>query len=253
MPKETTDQHLARHDRQISIIRNEKLQPATEKHEGLMTAKDKLDLTHAGGLREWIGDTIVDVLALPQGNYVSTFQFLTNTPYPAQEGQPSAALCEIDVKLETAGGNTRKQIYFLISGTGELFYRNTHTNNGGNTPKLWQVVRKETPLWSGNVSAVGSVINLADSLTNYTKIIIAFTAQSNAQERTLYLASQLTLRDTNLPNSDNGTWVAQYETVLASDGDRKLTITVATGLLQFAGSIVPDANLINVVGVKGVR
>lgn len=253
--KESPNDHLTRHDRELSKIRNEKLLPVTEQHEGLMQAQDKSDLIHAQGTRVWISEK-TSVLNLGPNNYETTWNNLTDTPIPANEVITSyPPLCEIDVKRAISGQNTRTQIWFYSSVTGEVWYRNTHESSAGvnNAPQLWQKVRKEAVLWQGSIQNTNTSITLADSLANYSSLIIGFGALAMPKFEEHTINGNITIRDSNQAADDNR-WLAHYETVLTNNGNKTMTIKQATGVLRNAdGSTAIDTNKIGITEIRGVR
>lgn len=255
--KESPNDHLARHDREISKIRNEKLIPVTEKHAGLMRAQDKSDLIHALGTRVWISEK-TSVLDLGPNNYETTWNNLTDTPVKENESATGsdAPYCEIDVKYTSTSQGIRKQIWFYASVTGEVWYRNIHNSNSGinNTPRTWQLIEKRVPLWSGSVSNVGSTITLADSLANYTRVEIGYGALRRPERSDFDLGGYITLHDFNMPSDDSSLWTAFYETVLSNNGNKTMTITQASGILR-NGSGIPsaDTNKIAITSIRGIR
>lgn len=253
--KESPNDHLARHDRELSNIRNQFLQPVTERRKGLMQPQDKTDLIHALGMREWIYNK-TSVFDLAEGHYETTWNNLTDTPVPENELiVDNPPYCEIDVRLAISNGGTRKQILFYSSSTGEMWYRNTHESPAGvnDTPRLWRAFESRTLLWSGNVSNVGSTITLSDSLANYTRVEIGYGALRRPERSDFDLGGYITLHDFNMP-SDDGLWTAFYETVLSNNGNKTMTITQATGILRNSSGIPSaDTNKIAITSIRGIR
>lgn len=249
--EEDLKKHVERHDRQISEIKNLYLAPATEHHLGTMSAQDKRDLTHASGVRQWIYDK-TSVLDLPKGRYETIWSNLTDTPVLANETMDKAPYCEIDVETATTSTGTRKQFWFYASGTGKVWYRNTH-NRVNNTPKLWEQLVKYTTLWSGSIHGEGT-LTLADSLNNYDVLEFGFSALGNVRYQKMRINDEMELRDFNLPNDEANLWTAFYETILTKVDDKNLKIKSNKGILRGGtGDIAVDNNQIVIASVRGIR
>lgn len=253
--KESPNDHLARHDREISNIRNSVMRPASEQHEGLMQAQDKSDLIHASGIREWLSGKTYDVLKLPQGSYAAQWSSLINTPNKNNEANPDAPIAQIEVRGETdeTGLLVRRNIHFFQPGIGAIWYISTH-NNTGDYPLLWRRMQGNILLWSGAVDAIGTKIELLDSASNYSSFVFDIRVMSKSIKKPLSIDSTMTIREPNISDS-NGTWLAMYELTLSLDSDKRhITITNNHGVLHGDnGSTGPDENRISITRLEGVR
>lgn len=128
-------------------------------------------LTNNDGTRKYIGTLTSSIANLGPGFYegvASTPASSTNLPTDVSD----AAFIEIDVY--TSGKNNRKQIKVIQSSNGRTWWRYIHTDNTKDTGWLEtpQGLTYTTTLFEGSANAVGTTINLVDSLKNYIFLFI---------------------------------------------------------------------------------
>ncbi|MCP8855246.1 hypothetical protein K9848_03455 [Latilactobacillus sakei] len=232
---------------------------------GFMTPKQKADLIEAKGLRTWVATpedgSRIDVLSMDVGHYYGIYTAFTNTPSPSQETPENAAFVEIDVLADSNEPQTRKQIRFRVSSNGIVWEINTHYSLavGGNAdgyPKLWQRISKHSDLWSGNVSAAGAVMTLADKLVNYQYINISYNVLAYSSTKRFDITPNMTLRDLNIPNSETDKSFSVFEAILTYDPSRpsELKLTSTTGRHAGGSSVtIDDTTQITITKIEGVK
>lgn len=113
--------------------------PADEEHNGFLTSSGFKKITAASGERT-IADYQSDVMALDPGHY--------EVNKPKNAPVTAVGLCEVEISQSYDG---RKQIWLLESGTGRLWYYNTHTN-GQVMLAGWTRIFRNVKLWEGDAS-----------------------------------------------------------------------------------------------------
>lgn len=132
---------------------------ADAEHNGFLAKKDFIKFKEATGDRT-IADYQGDVLALPAGNYE------INKPVNAPD--TAVGLCEVNVSTSYDG---RKQIELLESGTGRMWYYNTHTG-GKSVIAGWVRVFHNYKLWEGDVTENNQELHLNMPAGGFEQIAI---------------------------------------------------------------------------------
>lgn len=250
MVKENAEQIIKRLQREVSKITNKYLQPASERHLGIMTPEDKIDLSHALGYREWIEEPI-SIFDLGVGRYVGYVYNLLDGPYQNTDTSDKTVLM-IDVTVDVP---PRKQFVVHWSGVGRVYYQNIHHNKNGN-PQAWQRIVKEVSLWNGTAEYAGQTITLNESLAHYNRIKIKYNAQSLNKYFEFDIPgtnANISLRDFNLSDG-TASWLAVYETRLQKVDDTTFQVLSTTNkLIGQTGNIVNDTNQIVITEIIGIQ
>lgn len=112
---------------------------ADEQHNGFLSKEDFVKLQGASGDRI-IAEYESDLFTLDPGSY--------EVNKPKNAPATASGLCEVEIRQTYDG---RKQIWLLESGSGRVWYYNTHTN-GALVINGWTRMFREVKLWEGDVS-----------------------------------------------------------------------------------------------------
>lgn len=137
--------------------------PADDEHNGFLTADGFTKLKEAAGERT-IADYQSDVMALDPGRYEVNKP--TNAPITA------VGLCEVEISVS---GDGRKQIWLLESGSGRLWYYNTHIG-GAVMLTGWTRVFRNVKLWEGDVSENNQELHFTMPAGGFERIKIRYKA-----------------------------------------------------------------------------
>lgn len=168
--------------------------PATSQTPGFATAEQIQDLEMDTGHRK-LKEHETDVLTLEPGHY----EISTAKNNPIQPGDGSY----IEYDITEGSDPKRRQIKALVSVSGDIFYRNIHSDG---TPESgtggWRKQAYLTPVWSGSVNS--GTITFAQPLLPYrTGIEVFYNTISNQRGSVRVLRSSGGA--INVPNHPNDT------------------------------------------------
>lgn len=199
-----------------------------------------------------IGLKYPNIFDLPFGSYATTWQF-ADTP------KPPAVVDKGIVNVVVMGEHaTRKIIYVFGGSTGgrvsfALNY-NQNTAGGGGAPTLWRIMESTADLWAGTVDTHNQVLELNDSLTNYSNFKIWY--RFNGEQVAETFSSQISI---NLPYTatDDSSGYSIGKIRLTPDGNNKLVVTLLKRISVGEGGTTNVATSkdsgITIVRIKGVR
>lgn len=134
--------------------------PADEDSNGFMTIDQVKKLGYAMGDKK-IMPAGVDIFKLPPGHYAGS-GFKGGT-------QKDSSWETIDIYRST---DSYWQYWETLSFTGEVFFQNRHLGGDGvwnnDSYNGWQKIEKVAPLWSGNLSKVGTEITMTDEWRKFS-------------------------------------------------------------------------------------
>ena len=199
-----------------------------------------------------IGLKYPNIFDLPFGAYATTWQF-ADTPKPP--GVVEKGITNVVVMGEHA---TRKIVYVFGGNTGgrvsfALSY-NQKTAGGGSAPTLWRTMESTADLWAGTADTHNQVLELSDSLTNYSGFKVWY--RFNGEQVAETYSSQISI---NLPYTatDDSAAYSIGKIRLTPDGNNKLVVTLLKRISVGSGgaTTVSTSNEagITIVRIKGVR
>ncbi|OQO76916.1 hypothetical protein BH745_15590 [Enterococcus gallinarum] len=219
---------------------------ANEFTNGFMTSEHVKNLNEAKGKRTW--KSRVDPWMQPAGHYEGSY--LLNVPDPV-------AIYQYDI---FEGMDGRKQAYLMPSATGEIYFRNVHTDGiVGSNPSGWTRIYREVVIWNGSKSTVSDILECTQNPRNFSKVRIeadingvglASVTIENLQNNVSYAIQGLNLSDTS-----NSSIFEVYEirfalisgeTNFTIVGNKKISATGTANEIQTSGL----AKITKIVGIK---
>lgn len=178
--------------------------PATNQTSGFATPEQIQDLEMTTGKRVYLPHG-TDVLKLRQGKY--EIANALNNPI----GPDDTSFIEYDISVASGGGKGR-QIKAQVSVSGDIYYRNIHTDGkpesgtGG-----WRKQAYLTPVWSGYVDS-GTITFDQPLLPYRTGIEVFYNTISNQRGSARILRSSGgTINVSNHPNDTSDKTFQSYE------------------------------------------
>jgi hypothetical protein len=220
--------------------------PANEYVDGFMTANQVKILNESKGKRSWLSR--VDPWEQSAGHYEGSY--LLNVPDPV-------AIYQYDIY---EGADGRKQAYLMASATGELYFRNVHTDGiVGANANGWTHIYREVEIWSGSKGTVNDVLECNQNPRNFSKIRVEADINGvglssitidNLQNNVSYAIQGLNLSDTD----GSGVFeVYEIRFALVSGavnfviaGNKKISANGTTNEIQTNGL----AEITKIVGIK---
>lgn len=221
--------------------------PVSSEHAGFMTPALLHNQQLASGNRVWLaaGD---DVLTLVPGHYIGTN--FKNSAFPNSPG----AIVIVDITAAPGGnGNDYRQIVQMLSVNGEIRVMNLH-GNSTLTPKGYSTIERVEPLWTGNITEVGTVLTLSDTIANMSAVRVTTNNAVGSIKTTLIPKSKsvITLaagiEDINITN-DGGSATAFEMMINFNDNTAKITINTAYDIKEQMKS---GTGLMKVLSIEGV-
>ncbi|MEH1647637.1 hypothetical protein AAHB41_06030 [Pediococcus pentosaceus] len=135
--------------------------PADEDHNGFMTTEQVKELGYAMG-DKMIMPAGTDIFKLPPGHYAGT-------GFKGSTKEDNASWEIIDIYRSS---DSYWQYWETMSFSGEVFFQNRHLGSDGQWNNSayngWQKIEKTAPLWSGNLSQVGTGITMTDEWRKFS-------------------------------------------------------------------------------------
>lgn len=223
---------------------------ATELKAGF-ASPDVVRLAHGHFLKDNdLGLKYPNLFDVPFGSYATTWQWANQNP-------PGVGDKSIINLIVVGEHETRKNI-FVIGGVSGRIYTinnyNQHSAGGGSNPTKWRIIGGEADLWAGNANTHNQVLELTDSLKNYSSFKVWYTF--NGEQVAEVYSSQVSI---NLPYTatDESAGYSIGKIRLTPDGDNKLVVTLLKRISVGAGgtTTVSTSNNagIRIVRIKGIR
>lgn len=212
---------------------------------GFITPEQVQSIQQSLGKREALEDG-TDIFALEPGHYYG--QNLVNSSWP--KGTNGVTL----VDVAEASDNV-KQYCEIESVNGGIHVYTLHKNDAGanvNAPNNWTIVNRHLTLWEGNVSTVGTKINLTDKAWKYRKLNITFDNMNKGKKTVTVELQGGWTAVTDSQNYDGDNYVSSFEMELLFNED---SCEIKGNTLYVIGNGTLNSNTTNklaLVRIEGV-